>query len=369
MKGKLLFITAFTPSEVAAAEKNTKIMLNDLARQYEVDLVYFKYKNDTPYLPESHNVNVIKVVNNSTPKKLCSIALLPYLHPIFSVRYSVSLRKFLQSIINTNKYSAIILDHSQVMIYGRKLRFGGPKVMLSHDVEAQRFERTSNKFMTWICRKSEEYIFNAKNSYLSTFCQKDVDLIYKYYKKKAHLCLDYIDERIIHYTPDTIKDSYVMFGNWKRADNYEGAIWLLNQLDKLLKSPIKVNIIGKDFPMEQLTLETNKIEICNMGFMNNPYEEIAQSKAMLCPILTGAGIKVKVMESLASGTPVIGTELAFEGFSEKYRTFMLECKSQTDFATTIDKVNISLKERLAFKQMFIDDYTSDTIPEWIKHLS
>ena len=36
---KILFLTAFVPNEAAAAEKNTKIMLDDLGRFYLVDLV------------------------------------------------------------------------------------------------------------------------------------------------------------------------------------------------------------------------------------------------------------------------------------------------------------------------------------------
>ena len=46
MKEKILFITAYVPHKAAAGEKNTMIMLNDLAESYDVDLVYFKYDYD-----------------------------------------------------------------------------------------------------------------------------------------------------------------------------------------------------------------------------------------------------------------------------------------------------------------------------------
>lgn len=48
---KILFLTAFVPNEAAAAEKNTKFMLDDLGRFYLVDLVYFKYDIDESYIP------------------------------------------------------------------------------------------------------------------------------------------------------------------------------------------------------------------------------------------------------------------------------------------------------------------------------
>ena len=49
MKDKILFITAYVPHKAAAGEKNTMIMLNDLAESYDIDLVYFKYDYDNFY--------------------------------------------------------------------------------------------------------------------------------------------------------------------------------------------------------------------------------------------------------------------------------------------------------------------------------
>lgn len=365
---KILLITAFTPSEVAAAEKNTKILLNKLSSLYDIDLVYFKYLNDKPYIPVSKNINIIKVLGNSISDKLFSIAQLPYLHPVFSVRYRKTLQRFLQEKIDTENYSAIIFDHSQTMIYAQKLKFNGPKILISHDVEVQRFERVSNKLMTWLCKKSENYVLNAPNAHITTFCQKDVDLIKKYYNKDAHLSYIYIDEKILENLPGTIEESFVMFGNWKRPDNSEGAIWLLNQLGSFLKTKITINIIGKGFPIDKLNVNKDRIEIRNLGFMDNPYELIANSKAMLCPLLTGAGIKVKVIESLACGTPVIGTKVAFEGFPEKFKSLMTECSTPKEFAVAIEKVNYDSESRNLFRNMFVEEYTAESIPEWINKL-
>ena len=38
MKEKILFLTAYVPNKAAAGEKNTMIMLNDLASCYDVNL-------------------------------------------------------------------------------------------------------------------------------------------------------------------------------------------------------------------------------------------------------------------------------------------------------------------------------------------
>ena len=362
---KILFITAFPPSELAAAEKNTKLMLKDLGKQYQVDLVYFKDDDVSEYTPELPTIHVRKLVHNSMCYRLSNVACFPIYHPIFTVRFNWVLRRTLQRFINENNYAAIIFDHSQTLMYAKRLKFNGPKILLSHDVEAQRFERKSNLFMAWLCRKSEGYVLSTKNAYVFTFCQKDVDLIKDYYKIDAHLCLDYIDDRIIESKPEKISDRFVLFGNWIRPDNYEGALWLLNGIDHYLHSPLQIDIIGKGFPQDKLVGQHKMLKVNVMGFVDNPYKTIAESKAMLCPLLSGAGIKVKVIEALASGTPVLGTEIAFEGFSDQYKKFMIRCNSPKEFAEQLENLKFTLEERLEFKMMFIADYSSDYIPEWL----
>jgi glycosyltransferase involved in cell wall biosynthesis len=361
---KLLFITAFPPSEIAAAEKNTKLMLADLAKSYIVDLIYFKDKDNQYYIPDDDNIHIAKVIKNSWFFRRINAITHPFYHPIFTVRYNSKVCGIIKNLIQNNSYSAIIFDHSQSLLYARKLKFDGPKILLSHDVEAQRFERSSNKLLTSLCKKTEKYVLNSDNAVVFTFCQKDVDIIKDYYGINANVCLDYIDERIINFHPKKIDNSFVLFGNWRRADNYEGAIWLLNGLARFLKKPITINVIGKHFPIE-LIQESDSINVNVLGFVDNPYPMIAESKAMLCPLFSGAGIKVKVIESLASGTPVIGTDIAFEGFPEVFNGFMLRAQDLNAFASRIESINYSLDERTAFKELFVSDYNSLTIPKWL----
>ncbi|MFT0283909.1 hypothetical protein ACMSD9_07345 [Bacteroides thetaiotaomicron] len=70
MKEKILFLTAYVPNKAAAGEKNTMIMLNDLASCYDVDLIYFKYDWENDYVPERGNVNTKLTIRNSIMTKL-----------------------------------------------------------------------------------------------------------------------------------------------------------------------------------------------------------------------------------------------------------------------------------------------------------
>ncbi|NGY89339.1 glycosyltransferase family 4 protein [Bacillus megaterium] len=60
------------------------------------------------------------------------------------------------------------------------------------------------------------------------------------------------------------------------------------------------------------------------GFVEDLEIEIANSKAMIVPLLFGTGVKLKTLDAFRCSTPVIGTNYAFEGIAiddriRKYR--------------------------------------------------
>ena len=123
MRRRVLFLTAFVPNDAAAAEKNTKIMLSDLSREYDVDLVYFKYAAEPPYLPENDHIRVLHAYKNSLHRKLFNILLCPVIYPTFSVRFNYRFFSSLKRTIKECEYAAIIFDHSQMFLYAKRLSF------------------------------------------------------------------------------------------------------------------------------------------------------------------------------------------------------------------------------------------------------
>lgn len=362
---KVLFITAFPPSDKSAAEKNTKRMLQEFGYDFNVDLVYFKDKYDEIFKPDSESIQVIRIISNSKKYRIINALKRLYFHPLFTVRYDENILRWVQSLVNSNSYCAIVFDHSQTFMYARKIKFDGIKILLSHDIEAQRVKRSSSLLQYKLCFCTEKYVLSTQGVSLFALSQKDVGLINDLYSLPATVVNIYIDRRIESNYPKRITDEYVLFGNWVRQDNYDGALWLLNGIGDYLISPAVFNIIGKNFPIEKVK-KNEKVIIKNWGFVDNPYPFIAESRAMLCPLFSGAGIKVKVIESLACGTPAIGTDIAFEGFDNKFDAFMIRCDNLKSFAQSMNSISYELQERLAFKDFFIKEYTSTTIPNWLK---
>ena len=103
MKEKILFLTAYVPNKAAAGEKNTMIMLNDLASCYDVDLIYFKYDWENDYVPERGNVNTKLTIRNSIMTKLKNVCNFPFGECNLNSVWFLFL-------LNHNKYNFFFLD-------------------------------------------------------------------------------------------------------------------------------------------------------------------------------------------------------------------------------------------------------------------
>lgn len=370
MNNKILFLTAFLPHLGAAAEKNTLLMLEDLSKSFCVDLVYFKYSEQPVYISPNDRIRVKHVYTNSIIKKMLNVLLYPFVHPLFSVRYNRIVLSELKRMLQENNYDAIICDHSQMFLYGKKLGDRIPKILYSHDVIAQRVGRTSNKIITSICKYSERKLVKQGNAHNFTVSGKDCNLLNKLYNANAHLALLYLDPIVEKSMPILVKPNvYVFIGKWSRADNIDGIIWFFHEVAPLIKENVSILIIGKGFPKDKISNSNPQVRLEILGFVDNPYEIIANCTAVISPLFTGAGIKVKVIESLACGSPVIGSDIAFEGLDAKYSNFMLLCKDPSDYIKAMEIARLkSLEERKQMKSIFIADYQSETIPNYLNKI-
>lgn len=364
---KILFITPHIPSDKAGGAKFTKLLLEKLSQNHLIDLLYFRYSNESDYTPPNSNIRIIKVCPNSKKIKLFNTIQYPFIHPLFSVRFNRNILNFLKRKFNENQYDLFFLDHSQMALYG-KFFPNTTKIYMSHDVMAQRYGRSSNAIIKALITSTEKKLMTQPNTLVFSFSEKDKDIIYKQYNINSYVTNFYLDNIILKAKPEQINKQIVFFGKWNRADNFIGLKWFIENVLSILPKNIKILIIGSELPK---TFHTHIKDIPNieyLGFVQNPYSIISNSLAVISPLFSGAGVKVKVIESLACGTPVIGNEIAFEGISKKYNNFMLYADKPEDYKNLICKLNIPLSKRNLFKEFFLENYQKQYISSFINNL-
>lgn len=363
----VLFLTPFVPSNRAGGENYTRLLLEHLSANNRIDLLYYRYADDPIYECPNENVRVIKEIVNSTYVKIKNFLAYPKMHPIFSIRFNRNILAFLKKIVEKNRYDVLFLDHTQMALYG-KFFPSVKKILMSHDVMAQRFSRKGGFVSKKLILGGEGELMRMPNTTVFTFSEKDRQIIHHYYGLDSKVTNFFLDQSIIEACPENVANRIVFFGKWKRSDNFDGLLWFFDHCYEKLSKDVTISIIGKWLPEEFESRIKKMKNVEYLGFVENPYPLIANSIATISPIFSGAGVKVKVVESLACGTPTIGNDIAFEGISEDFGDFMVRVNSPEEYVNAIMNLDVAIENRKAFKAKFINLYQSQSICTYIDAL-
>lgn len=361
---RILFITAFPPNKKTAGQNYTRQLLNDLGRYNKIDLIYWKYPD--------HNVDISDEVRILKAVEIKKFPLGPLvcsgIFPLFSKRYSRNIMKYLNNI--SHQYDLIYFDFSQVFYYAHKIRHS-LKIGMAHDIIIQKYSRNRLlKYLLWWIKKSEATCLKSLTHVL-TFSRKDSDLVMKDYGISSNTVSFYINSDILNIDVSkfSINNYYVMYGAWNRKENQESIHWLMKQR---IHDRINIKIIGGGMPSSliQRISQYSNMEYC--GFIDDPYPIIAKSKGLIAPLFNGAGVKVKVVECLALGTPIIGSDVTFEGID--YVPFrntgaMINLKDN-DIDTSISVLDtISIEEKQNIRDYFMNNYNSSKFVDYLARIS
>ena len=66
-------------------------------------------------------------------------------------------------------------------------------------------------------------------------------------------------------------------------------------------------------------------------------EPLARYAVFVCPILSGSGVRVKLLEAFAAGIPVVSTRVGAEGLARKDGEFCALADDPAGFARTGDR--------------------------------
>ena len=106
--------------------------------------------------------------------------MFPFVHPIFSIRFNRNILKFITQLVATNRYDLLFLDHSQMALYGKyfpKMQ----KILMSHDVMAQRFSRQGSVVSKALVVRGEGKLMGLPNTTVFSFSEKDKNIIFNEY--------------------------------------------------------------------------------------------------------------------------------------------------------------------------------------------
>lgn len=112
-------------------------------------------------------------------------------------------------------------------------------------------------------------------------------------------------------------DSLLFVGSFRHAPNLEGLRWFLRDVFPRIRAQrpsTRLVVVGSHTPPpELLSLDWQGVEL--KGVVPDVRAELARHAVFVCPVLTGSGVRVKLLEAFASGIPVVSTRLGAEGLA------------------------------------------------------
>jgi glycosyltransferase involved in cell wall biosynthesis len=77
------------------------------------------------------------------------------------------------------------------------------------------------------------------------------------------------------------------------------------------------------------------LEVQVTGFVEDLTEYYASARVALAPLLSGAGVKFKVLDALAQGVPVVATTIGAEGIASSLSKYLQQTDNPAEFAYAV----------------------------------
>jgi len=101
---------------------------------------------------------------------------------------------------------------------------------------------------------------------------------------------------------------------------------------------IEVCVVGRKPPSWLTRLSARDHRIHVPGFVDDVRPYFRKSTALVCPIRDGGGTRLKILDSLAMGVPVIATSFASSGLCLEHEKHILLADTPEEFARSVEQV-------------------------------
>jgi len=139
--------------------------------------------------------------------------------------------------------------------------------------------------------------------------------------------------RYTYQSADREPFTILFLGSFRHTPNQEALTWFVEQVLPLVLAEeprARVLVIGSEPPPLSSFRHAEAVEL--IGFVEDVREPLARYSLFVCPILSGSGVRVKLLEAFAAGIPVVSTRLGAEGLADRDGEICALADQPADFA-------------------------------------
>lgn len=240
----------------------------------------------------------------------------------------------------------VILEMASILLLFRLVRKIFPTALLSADVhdiaymgserraklEQSRFRGLIRKRYIKYARRNEVRALEGVDL-ITPHNPDNIDLLKEneaLRRKRYFHLVPYYEDKFEHNDNEYTYD-ILFYGLMRRFDNYMSAEWFIDSVMPKLPPQFRLIIMGGNPPKRLYDRASEKIVIT--GFVDEATVKyyFENSFCMVVPLLTGSGIKTKVLAALSAGLPVLTNRIGIEGIPATPGRDYIHCESADDY--------------------------------------
>jgi glycosyltransferase involved in cell wall biosynthesis len=237
-------------------------------------------------------------------------------------------------------YIPVIRKHSDALITYR-----------AHNIEHEIWERTAklskglrSKYLKNLSKRIKQFEISYLNQYdiLIPITDRDGIILDELGNSKPrHTSQTGIDFASLVPTAKKLEfPSLFHVGALDWAPNQEGLIWFFNHCWAKIKAEnpqLKFYLAGRNAPewFEKI-IKLDGVEY--LGEINDAYDFINSKAIMVVPLFSGSGMRIKIIEGMALGKPIVTTDIGTEGIPTQNGNNILIANNDIQFIEAINRL-------------------------------
>jgi polysaccharide biosynthesis protein PslH len=133
-------------------------------------------------------------------------------------------------------------------------------------------------------------------------------------------------------------DRILHIGTMYWPPNIDGILWFLSEVLPLIRNErpeVEFDIIGANPPKEIIAFDEVDQRVHVTGYVEDPTAYLERASLMVVPLRAGGGMRVKILNALGQGLPIVSTTLGCEGIAVQAGVHLLVADSPQDFAGAV----------------------------------
>ena len=261
-------------------------------------------------------------------------------------------KKKIQEILMEEQFDIVLIESLFVAPYISTIKkFSKAKVVLrAHNVEHKIWERISEntkkpikkRYLGLLAKRLKKYEIDTFGSIDGIAAMTKVDensFIELGYKKQiASIPTGYMINSGVVQTDEKVEENSIFhIASMDWLPNVEGVRWFLDHVWKNVHAnnpKANLYLAGREMPEEFHNLTNSNIT--TIGKVQSAKEFYLSKKIMIVPILSGSGMRIKIIEGMALGKVIISTTIGAEGIHCTSGKNIIIADSPKDFSEAIN---------------------------------